>query len=149
MDTKYFLRALGGLAIGLYFAAILYVGILNARSSHGAQVPPIVDYYVTSISTALASFLGMVLGFRRANVTSGKALAGATPTTRLSWMQTIAAWSYVASLCLALGFWMLDGPLSDQAAPVLQALSKSLIGLFIGALAVYLNVQPPQPYEQS
>ncbi len=143
MDVKQLLRGLGALAVVLYLAAIVYVGVLSLRSSATPDVPPIVDYYVTSISATLATFLGMVLGFRQANDSTGPPGIPAAPVTQLTWTQTIAAWSYVASLCLALLFWILDGPFSSATAPLIQNLTKSLIGLFGGALTVYLNAQPP------
>jgi hypothetical protein len=141
MNVHQLFRALGALAVVLYLAAIIYVGVLGIRSSAPPNIPPIVDYYVTSISATLATFLGMVLGFQQANVKSGLPSTPARPVTQLTWGQTIAAWSYVASLCLALLFWILDGPFSATAAPLIQNLTKSLIGLFVGVLTVYLNVQ--------
>jgi hypothetical protein len=144
MSVAQLFRVLGGLAIGLYLAAVVYVGVLSLRSQTTPEVPPIIDYYVTSISTTLATYLGMVLGFRQANTVAGPAPAPAAPVTQLTWTQTIAAWSYVASLGLALFFWILEG-FSAATAPLIQNLTTSLIGLFGGTLTVYLNVQPSNP----
>jgi hypothetical protein len=145
MSAAQLFRFLGGLAIALYLAAVVYVGILNMRSATTPQIPPIVDYYLTSISATLATYVGMVLGFRQANSVEGSPGAPAAPLTQLTWPQAIAAWSYVSSLCLGLFFWILDGPFSEAAAPLLQNLTKSLIGLFLGVVTVYANVQPTNP----
>jgi len=139
MNPKFLLKVLGVLAVGLYFLAIIYVGVTNLQSPK-PTVPPIVDYYVTSISATLATFLGMVLGFKRANDKTGPPGVPAAAVTELDWLQTIVCWVYVLSLAVALVFWIIDGPFSANAAPLIQNLTKSLIGLFGGALTVYLNV---------
>jgi hypothetical protein len=140
MGAKSLLKAIGVLAVVLYVLAIIYVGMINLRSPKPI-VPPIIDYFVTSMSATLATFLGMVLGFKKANDKTGVPGAAVAPVTRLDWVQTIVAWTYVLSLVLGLVFWFLDGPFSDGAAQLLQNLTKSLVGLFVGAITVYLNVQ--------
>lgn len=132
---------IGALAIAVYYGAILYAGIASIRA-HGAApvIPEFITLAVTTIGGTLATFLGMALGFKQVTTTATPASEHIATLLALSWPQTIASWSYVLSLVVALGFWAYCG-FSSNTAGIIQNLSKSILGLFGGALAVVLNVQ--------
>lgn len=67
---------------------------------------------------------------------------GAPPPRRLDGLQVAAAYLYLGSLVLALGFWVASG-FSEEASEVIRNMSYSLIGVLAGVLAVALNVRRP------
>ena len=131
------LKGISLLAIVLYFAAIIYIGMAGLNAASATKIPAVITTFVTTTAGALATFIGMVLGFRQANQKSAQAI---TNVTRINWFQVIAAWSYVASLVLALVFWAASG-FSDATPSVLQNMAQSILGLAAGALAVVLKTQ--------
>ena len=60
-------------------------------------------------------------------------------TLRVSWIQSVAACAYLASLVWALSMFVQDE--TGQLAAVLQNLAKSTLGVIGGVLAVVLNVK--------
>ncbi len=138
---KIILRSLAGLGVFLYVAGVIYAIDWSVKSPT-LPVPEIVDYYVLTASTALATFLGMVMGFKQ----TGRGVQPATlppsvsKAITLDWMQVIIAFIYLGSLILALGAWGYLG-FATGVALLLQNLTKSLIGLMVGAITVYLNVK--------
>jgi len=140
-ETRTLTRVVGGLAIAAYFAGIIYAGIASLKTDAEPDIPDIVTAVITGTGGTLATFFGMVFGFNRANE------AGAsqkTKTTELTPPQSVAAWGYLASLVMAVVFWAIDG-FSDSSAEVLRSLSMTCPGVFVGALAVSLNVPKGEP----
>jgi hypothetical protein len=137
-----FVLTIGVVAILVYFGAIFYAGYEGIRGS-GQQpvvVPEFISLTITTVSGTLATFLGMALGFKQASGAAKQASSEFAKLLELSWPQTIAAWVYILSLLLALGFWA-SSRFSNTTAPIIQNLAKSILGLFGGALAVVLNVK--------
>jgi hypothetical protein len=148
LDTRRILLGIfGAIAVLLYLAGVIYAGALSYDNPK-AEVPQVVDYYVTSASTTLATFLGMLLGFRvaapvigeKADVPRTELPAPIRQTIDLDWFQVIIAIVYFLSLLIALGFWGYHNFLAD-AMPLLRNLTMSLLGIIGGALAVLLNVR--------
>lgn len=126
-----------GLGIVWYVVCILLVSFVEKR--------PTPEFYqfmalsVTTIGTALAAFVGMVLGFERVNDKAARAGAPATPLTQLSSIQSVAAWVYPLSLLLALIIWAIKAFSGTTCDPIITELGKSLLGFAAGAIAVALN----------
>jgi uncharacterized membrane protein len=139
-DTNTILVAIGGIAITIYYGAIIYAGILSVRSPNTEpEIPEFLSILITTVSGTLATFLGMALGFKQAHAATSS-VQEVAKVLDLSWPQAIAAWAYVVSLVVAVGFWAYCR-FSKNTALTIQNLAKSLLGLFGGALAVLLNVQ--------
>jgi hypothetical protein len=137
------LLAIGGIAVALYFGAICYAGAAGLHAADETKpvtIPEFVALTITTVGGTLATFLGMALGFKQASGATRGAAEAVTRVLELSWPQTIAAWAYIASLVLALGFWAFSG-FAASTATVIETLAKSILGLFGGALAVVLNVR--------
>src|SRR5262249_38695620 len=110
---------------------------------------------LTTIGVALATFVGMLLGFqgikggvqqtakevevqstehRPALLNRLQQLGEQTAGTSLQWAAVIV---YLVSLPLAIYFWYLKG---DGTDPAIINLGKSVLGLMAGALSVVLNL---------
>jgi hypothetical protein len=139
-DTNTILVAIGAIAITIYYGAIIYAGILSVRSPNSEpEIPEFLSILITTVSGTLATFLGMALGFKQAHA-AASSVPEVAKVLNLSLPQAIAAWAYVVSLVVAVGFWAYCR-FSKNTALTIQTLAKSLLGLFGGALAVLLNVQ--------
>ena len=152
-STQMLLIFICTIALTLYFLGIMYAGkksyseiSIGSSNSNQTQVPEVIHLYLTGVSGALATFIGMIFGFKRVNE-----VAGGPPmiATEIDWLQTVAAYSYVISLLVALYYYYKCKVFSDLTAPIIQNLSKSMLGLFVGVLVIALNVPqsktPPNP----
>jgi hypothetical protein len=105
---------------------------------------------VTTISSTLATFIGMAFGFQQVRakamaeekVTKDKAAAEAAGRLiSLTPWQTAAAVWYMLSLLLALAIWGWNQWHHGQCDPIIQGVGRSFLGIVGGALAVVLNVR--------
>ncbi len=138
---------------GLGFVlGIAEAGYYTAKRTPAAM-PRFLAQVVTTVGAVLATNLGAVLGLSVADVQSastGLPLARAFALS--SWLaapgvpvgtqvQIAAAWIYVIGLIAAAFLWGLRG-FSDNPAvvvPTLPELSRTLLGVIVGALAVALG----------
>ncbi|HYH65413.1 MAG TPA: hypothetical protein VD866_12020 [Urbifossiella sp.] len=154
---------IGGSGIGWYFLCIVAVGN-NVIPDEGdtKSFRSFMSLSITTIGAALATFVGLILGFqvvsRGAGVGAAAAQAaqGGQPAqavgtthlkqleanTRVSWIQWLVAFLYLLSLLVALQMWWKAGDSVDQAV---TNLGKSFLGLVGGALSVLLNLPARQP----
>ena len=134
----------GGIGIVWYVACILLLGF----APHLVSDPQFYQFTTLSITTiggALATYVGMIMGFTNANVTRRNGANPGTPT-KISNVQVAAAIVYPTSLLLAMSIWIWHLVAKDKCDPAIIELAKSLLGLIVGALMVTLNVQlPPAP----
>lgn|SRR5262245_13914031 len=133
MNIRALMIIVSCLAIGLYFAGIVYIARYPTVNS------TFVSSYVTAIAGTLATYLGAVFGLNRAN---SRTPAGA-PKVELSWLETASAWSYIASLVLAVIIWGFH-EFDVKYAETIRNLALTLPGIFAGVLAVALNVEGPK-----
>ena len=80
-------------------------------------------------------------GVQRSEDTADSSASNAVTaeTLRVSWIQSVAACAYLASLVWALAMFVQDD--TGELAAVLQNLAKSTLGVIGGVLAVVLNVK--------
>jgi hypothetical protein len=140
---------IGGIGVLWYYVCLFAVGGQWLTGPGNQSFHDFMSVSLTTIGVALATFIGILLGFRvvsdevsqgvaEAQVTSGSAkLQTLAANTKGSAMQWAVAVLYVLSLLIALYFWWQKG---DTADPAIINLGKSLLGLVGGALSVLLNV---------
>jgi hypothetical protein len=140
---------IGGVGVVWYYACLVVVGMQWSVAPENASFRDFMSLSITTIGVALATFVGVLLGFRVVSdqVTQGvrqgtptdetKNLSRIATSNKGSFMQWGVAVLYVVSLLLAVCFWWLKG---DKADPAIINLGKSLLGLVGGALSVLLNV---------
>jgi len=132
-------------AVGLvwYFVCLLVIGNRWSVDPGNATFRDFMSLSITTIGVALATFVGLILGFK---VVSGQVkgvdqahpgLEKVVKTTEITDVQWIVAILYILSLPIALYSWWLKGDDTDQA---IVNLAKSLLGLVGGALSVLLNL---------
>jgi hypothetical protein len=149
--TTLLIWILGGCAVGWYYICVIYLGFIHPHPAPDVNdgFRLFVETSVSTLSGTLATYVGMILGVQtaksepRANPVAAILQSRTSPLSRL---QGLAAIAYVASLVMAVISWWMH-PKPD---PAIEALAKSLLGLFGGALAVVLNVNvhvPPSPKE--
>lgn len=137
------------LAFLCYLGGIVWTGIANFFDTV-PEVPEWVTYMVTGVGGALATHFGATFGLSQAAAQAQKtgksqpkdteppqASGGQEPPGRL---QIAAAWFYLFSLLLALGFWAAD-LFSPESAELLRSMTFTLGGLGIGAVSVALNLR--------
>jgi hypothetical protein len=139
---------IGGIGVVWYYICLLVIGAQWSVDPAAEAFRDFMSLSLTTIGVALATFVGLLLGFRvvseevqqgvqQAVVTGGtsrlNSLAASIKGTAVQW--AVAA-LYVLSLLLALYFWWLHGNKTD---PAVINLGKSFLGLVGGALSVLLN----------
>lgn len=138
-------KSIGVLAFVWYYASILYIGFV-ARPVAGSPPDTLREFMsvsVTTLSTTLATFVGMAFGFQQvtAKAEAGPDVAAAATVVKLvpltPWQTAAVQW-YLGSLVLTLLFWAWK---RNDCDPVLQNTARSLLGLLGGALAVVLSVR--------
>lgn len=140
-----------------YFVCLIVVGGQFCTDPSRAGFRDFMSLSLTTIGVALATFVGVLLGFRvvsnevrgvsnQVQSAENQPAQLALGVTKLNSIVTNTAgsgvqWSvailYVASLLLAICFWWWKGDGSD---PAIINLAKSLLGLVGGALSVLLNI---------
>ncbi len=134
-----------------WIGGIAWAGIASLTSKDTPTLPGIVTQAVTAIGGVLATHFGAVFGINEvARRTRGAKKRGpwllraplrADGTTQsLDWIQTTAAYVYVAGLLGALAFWLIDG-FSASSAQMLVTLTTTLIGVAVGILTVTINTK--------
>jgi len=167
IELQRFLTLLiGGSGIGWYFLCLVAVGN-NWIPDEGdtKSFRSFMSLSITTIGAALATFVGLILGFQvvsrgagagaaaaqAAQAAQGGQAAQAVSTdhlqklaadTKVSWVQWMVAFLYLLSLLVALQMWWKAGDSIDQAV---TNLGKSFLGLVGGALSVLLNLPARQP----
>lgn len=126
----------------LFIGGIIAAGVLSLRNKPAAM-PAFPAQAITVIGGILSTNLGAILGLSVAeNV--GLSAINAEPWYALTSenLQIGAAYLYIGGLLLAFLFWLLnrfsDKP--DQVVSTLPELTKTLLGVLVGALAVALGV---------
>ena len=147
------LNYLLGFLIGIACLAFAYGIFLAARISWPDKpdvkaMPVFLSNVVTSIATILATNLGAVIGVsfsdpnsafaRSSNWNPLRYFSQDSPTV----FQTTACYLYVLGLVAAAIVWAHKGFTDDvnQVVALIPDLTKSLLGVIIGALAIALNV---------
>ena len=142
--------------IGLiwYYLCLFVIGLNWSTDPGTAEFRSFMSLSITTIGVTLATFVGMLLGFRGmsgeiqkgvqesradAPVDRIREIAEVTGGSRMQWA---AAGLYALSLLLALFFWWHVGNTTD---PAIINLGKSLLGLIGGALAVLFNLPKETP----
>ncbi len=98
---------------------------------------PNIVFIVTSIGGVLATNFGAIVGLPAPELSKSIRLDGDGPKK----VQIIAAYIYVIGLVTALVSWMLESFSEDpkEVVALIPELSKTLIGVFVGTLAVHLG----------
>ena len=134
MNVRHLLIAVSTIAIAAYYAAIWYVW-QHAGSSRDLSFP---GGFITLIGGTLATHFGAVFGLNRANQRQGAA------KTDLGTLESIAAWSYLLSLLLAVLLWGLNG-FDGRYVDSIRNLALTFPGVIAGVLAVAVNVSVEAP----
>ena len=134
----------GGIGITWYVACILLIAFAPTLVAN-AQFYQFMTLSLTTIGGALATYVGMIMGFQNANTVAGTAATQTPQATKISNVQIAAAIVYPVSLLLALGIWIWHLLNSKTCDPALVELAKTLLGLIVGALMVTLNVHVQAP----
>lgn len=112
------------------------------------DIQPFLSSIVTSIAAILSTNLGAVIGiavsdktsiFRESNSWNPLRLfTNPTPTL----VQTVACYVYVLSLFAAAIVWTHSNFTTDtnKIVPIIPELTKSLLGIIVGVLAISLNI---------
>jgi hypothetical protein len=144
----------GSIGLAWYYVCLFVIGFSLSKDPGVAEFRSFMSLSITTIGVSLATFVGMLLGFRGvseeiqkgvqespAGVPVGRLhqIAQGTEGSRLQW---IAAGLYALSLLLALFFWWHGGNTAD---PAIINLGKSLLGLIGGALSVLFNLPKQTP----
>jgi hypothetical protein len=141
---------LGGL---LYLLVILWTGIISFRGS--VKPDPFFVSVVVVIGGVLSTNMGAVLGvtltppsapnrqpsfmgLRPSLKPATQTIAAGDEPTQTQKFQVLACWVYVIGLLIAFVCWctLLIMSKGNQAAPLLPELSKTLMGVIVGAFAV-------------
>ena len=114
-------------------------------------IPIFLSSTVTSIAAVLSTNLGAVLGITISNPTSSlrnlktwnpiNLFINPSPTV----FQTVACYVYIVSLTAAAIVWAHRQFVSENIVPLIPELTKSLLGVIVGVLAISLNTQNPKP----
>ena len=123
-----FLLLLGGL---LYVGGILYQGVLVLGEPGDREFPEFLILAVTAIGGALGTHLGALLGIK-------VALRRSLEPQPVGRLQGAAVILYLVGLLAAICIWMLLG-FDDSAPDLIKNLSKTLLGVVIGAITVVLG----------
>jgi hypothetical protein len=147
------LLAFGAIGLLWYYICLFVIGLQLSSDPSVANFREFMSLSITTIAVSLATFVGMLLGFRGVSeqiqegmreiqpdhkVARFAQIAQGTGGSRLQW---IAAGLYALSLLLALYFWWHGGDKTDSA---IVNLGKSLLGLIGGALSVLFNLPKGQ-----
>jgi hypothetical protein len=133
----------------LFLGGIVAAGILSFKSKPG-KMPQFLAHAITTIGSVLATNLGAVLGLNLVEapgLASTKGLydlnqipslpqAPSTPE-----LQVLAAWVYVIGLIVAFVMWAIKWfpTKPEEVVNTLPELSKTLLGVLVGALVVALG----------
>ncbi|MBI3866034.1 MAG: hypothetical protein HY290_29505 [Planctomycetia bacterium] len=137
-----------------YYVCLIVIGFQTSKDQSVAGFRQFMSLSITTIGVALATFVGMLLGFRgvsdeinkgvtqvTAEVADGKAavkqLQDVAQTAKGSTWQWWASGLYAGSIGIALFCWWYRG---DNSDPAIVNLGKSLLGLVAGALSILLNL---------
>ena len=137
MDVRHLLIAVSSLAISAYYAAIWYVW-QNAGSTIDLTYP---SGFITLIGGTLATHFGAVFGMNRANERQGN------PKIVLGTLESIAAWSYLLSLTIAVVLWGFN-KFDGKYVEAIRNLALTFPGVIAGVLAVAVNVNTDAPPKQ-
>jgi len=135
------LMILVGLAALGFMGGIVAAGIFTIRETPGT-FPSFASEAVTAIGGVLATNLGAVLGLTFASIPGKRAALRPWNGLTTESLQKIAAYLYVVGLVTAAVFWGVKG-FSDETTKVvstLPELTRTLLGVIVGALAVAVGV---------
>jgi hypothetical protein len=152
----------GALGMAWYFVCLLVIGFQTSKDQSAAGFRQFMSLSITTIGVALATFVGMLLGFRgvadeiKRSVTQVTVASPQNPTavtaqyhpavqrlqevvktTQGTAMQWWASGLYALSIAIALFCWWYKG---DNTDPAVVNLGKSLLGLVAGALSILLSL---------
>ncbi len=126
----------------LFLGGIVWAGIVSLRNQP-ETMPQFLLQSTTIIGGVLATNLGSVLGLAVASEQGGGLITTSSlSATSIHNLQVGAAWLYAAGLFLAFGFWVANkfSTAPEKVVSTLPELSKTLLGVVVGALAVVLGV---------
>jgi hypothetical protein len=150
----YLLGVLIFIGCGTFIYGIVLACIHSWPCTNGLyEIPPFLSSTVTSIAAVLSTNLGAVLGIAATNPNSGFRDSSAwnpisfftNPTPSV--IQTIACYVYILALIIAAIVWAHRDFIADASkiVPLIPELTKSLLGVIVGVLAISLNTQNPKP----
>ncbi len=146
---NYLLATLIGLACIAFLYGIARACIISLKKEPDiSQMPSFLSSVVTSIAAIFATNLGAVLGITISNPQSILSRSenwipfNITATNAPTAFQVTACYIYVVGLLAAAIVWARKNFSADPKAiiPLIPELTKSLLGVMIGALAISLNV---------
>lgn len=150
--VQYIIIAVSSLGLIWYFICLFMLGSKPTTPGQAADMFGIFQSLsLTTISSTLATFIGMLLGLNTVsgNITQQAVTAAAPDKTAgminaalSSSLQWWAAVLYVLSIVIALYFLFKHRDKTDSAV---ANLGKSLLGLIIGVMAIALNLPTPPP----
>jgi hypothetical protein len=137
---------IGTIAVGWYFVSIIYLAFghvrkpdeVDGRFLMSKETSDFMALSVTTISGTLATYLGLVIGFRQLETTQASNTA-LPESASISWLQAIAAYAYIASLLLALYLFVQDS--NGSLHQTVKNLAISTLGILGGVMAVILNLK--------
>jgi hypothetical protein len=136
----------GSIGMIWYFACLFLIG-LDGIKEDSQSFREFMSISLTTIATALATFVGAILGIKFIGDEIKKDKNGQPKvlSDRLSLIkdlangtifQWVAAFAYVISLIIAVILWWMKG---DKADPTIISLGKSLLGLVAGVITALSN----------
>ncbi len=126
----------------LFLGGIIWAGIVSIRNQP-ETMPQFLIQSTTVIGGVLATNLGSVLGLSIiSEVGGGVVTASSLTAVTIHNIQVGAAWLYAAGLFIAFAFWVANkfSTAPEKVVSTLPELSKTLLGVAVGALAVVLGV---------
>jgi hypothetical protein len=128
------------LAALLFLGGIVSAGYWSLKSQPD-NMPAFLAQATTVIGGTLSTNLGAVLGLAVAQSARGMVSLPSVPALARP-LQIGAAWVYVGGLLLALAFWAWNkfSTEPDKVVSTLPDLTKTLLGVVVGVLAIALGV---------
>lgn len=132
--------------LGLYQACV--VSVNGGTVIRPEDLATAVTTIATIFSTNLGAVMGLTIGKQTSKFKDYKTWNPLTifkdPSTEI--LQVITCYFYILSLVLvALFWWVKLDARTTEIVPLVAELSKSLLGIILGALAVALNTQNHKP----
>ncbi len=142
-SVGYLLGFIVFLGFATFIGAVVWASVISLKGADISTFPEIASGLITSISGLLAINLGAVLGFSISHIEAFSYAHFQNPFAFLNDptiynLQISACYIYILSLMIATVVWGIKGFKKDAVVAVLTELTKSFIGVILGALAVVL-----------
>ena len=138
-----------GYAVYIYGVSVACIVSLEAPKKDDLVMGPFLSSAVTTIAAVLSTNLGAILGIATSNVGSSLRKSSTWNPIRIftdpdpTAFQIIACYIYVFSLLAAGVVWLIVESKEDshQLVALIPEMTKTLLGVIVGALAISLNTQ--------